>query len=106
MTRATFPDCLLHTLYFLIDPFASPTLAFPYFPINPITTLTSLRVFLSGDKLWWIPKVSYCMMDYDDALRSNGDQILLPYGSAGLKGLTITARIYRLLTDAVYVVII
>ena len=70
---------------------------YPYIPSLLLSTHYSLlptSSLMYGDELWWIPKVSYCMMDYGGTLRSNGDQIFLPYESAGLKDLTSKLHIF------------
>ena len=76
------------------------TLTTPYYPDIPSLLLTThysllpISSLLYGDELWWIPKVSYCVMDFNGTLRSNGDQILLPYGSTGLQGLASKLHVF------------
>ena len=91
MTPLTYPHYTLLFLHTLTTPY------YPYIPSLLLSThysLLPISSLLYGDELWWMPKVSYCVMDYGGTLRSNGDQILLPYESAGLKDLTSKLHIF------------
>ena len=91
MTPLTYPHYTLLFLHTLTTPY------YPYIPSLLLTThysLLPISSLLYGDELWWIPEVSYCMMDFGDALKSIGGQVLLPYGSTGLQGLASKLHVF------------